>query len=515
MGKLVSIKRGVFVDSVRLMKLTDEVKKIKGVENAFISLGTDANKRLMSELGLLDSNAEKAGPDDLIIAVEFHEGTNKEDILKRVEETIFSSKPSREEEFQSIGAAVKSLKPNLAVVSLPGEEAVSVAEELINMGVNVHLFSDHVSLDDEVRLKKLAHEKNLLLLGPGSGTSIINGKGICFANAVERGEIGFVASAGTGLQEVISLLDSIGIGISHAFGVGGTDISKDVGAIMTKECLNLLQDDPSTKIICIISKQPSQKVVSSLFDFLSSNITKDVVGCFLGMGRISKRHITSEPTLHSCAMRIAKMKKKEASLTSFERIVSMAERLSSHLTEGGKYIRGVYSGGTLAHESLYILESLGLEVYSNTPLKGVRRLKDPMKSIGNTIVDMGDEFFTQGRAHPMIDATFKRHRLAEELSKRDVAVLMFDVILGYGVSDDPAGELIGSLKIDKSKVVLSRIVGTKNDRQGLELQREKLEDRGITVCSSNAEMAVLAAMVATRCMIKKEVKKNWGWIFGF
>jgi FdrA protein len=514
MEKLSVVKRGIYIDSIRLMKATEQLKRVKGVVDAFVSMATETNKELISEIGLLTEEIRSAGPEDLVIALAIQEGVDKSKVLEEADKIIFSSQFEKKEEFLSLDTALSSIKPNLAVVSLPGEEAVEVTRQLIIRGVNVHLFSDHVSIEDEVTLKRLAYEKGVLLLGPGSGTTIIKGKGICFANNVLKGDIGIVASAGTGVQEVVAILDSCGIGISHAFGVGGSDLSERVGGIMTKMCLDLLQEDDGTKDICIISKMPSPSVVSELGNFCSSRIRKRVLGCFLGIERRKIGPIDMEPTLHSCASRIAKIKGKRLDTLNLSKLASKAEALSSSLRNERKYIRGIYSGGTLSHEAVIILTKLGVKVYSNTPFNKSPLLEDPRKSIGNTVVDVGDEIFTRGRAHPMIDPTIKKLRMKEELSCRDVAVLMFDVELGYGVSDNPAGDLVSSIEGNSGSVILARLIGTTSDKQNLARQRRILEDAGVTLCSSNAEMVVLACMIATRCKIISNVKRNWRDIFG-
>lgn len=511
MQRFVIVKKGVYLDSIRLMKATEEAKKIPKVKNAFLSLGTEANKKLMSELGFLTEEARKAGPDDLIIAIEMDEKGEGAAVIREVEALIFSSKTKGTQEYASVEDAILSLRPNLAVISLPGDQAVDVAEDMIMKGINVHLFSDHVSLKDEVRLKKLANEKNLLLLGPGAGTTIIGGKGICFANEVEKGDIGLVASAGTGLQEIISILDSLSLGVSHAFGVGGSDLSKEVGGIMTKKCIEALNSDPSTKILCIIAKQHSREVVSEIASYCSK-VRKKTFACFLGVE--DNLSLENSETLHACAVKIAKEKGESKQFFSFKEILSNAESLSSKLQKERIFIRGVYSGGTLAHESFLILSKLGIRAYSNTSYEKRYLLQNPLKSIGNSIIDMGDEFFTQGRAHPMIDSTLKILRMKNEIKDRRVAVLMFDVILGYGVSDDPAGEIADTIEQVNGPVLLCRLVGTKKDRQGLERQKKKLEDSGIAVCRSNAEMAVLACLIATRCRVERKVEKLWVRLFG-
>lgn len=531
-----AVKRNFFRDSLQLMRLTEEAKKLQGVEDAVIAMGTETNKHLLQDLGLLGPEGAGAGEGDLILAVRVSSETDGEEILRRMEELVMSppsvSGGAKALTFHSIGSALERLpNANLAIVSLPGNQAFGPSMELLRKGINVHLFSDHVSCQQEAELKTFAASRGLLVLGPGAGTSIINGVGLGFANVVKRGRVGIVASAGTGIQEVSVLLDRVGLGVSHAFGVGGSDVSEEIGGIMMKACLALLANDPGTDLIMIIAKTPKPRVVDNVMGHAERQTKKPIVACFLGMDLPAAHggRVLYARTLHSavaCASRVAG---KEA-LAQFSRKVSIDEeellsvrdRLSSRLTPGQKYVRGLYSGGTLAHETLLILKQLVGEPFSNTPLSDEFLLGDPSTSRENAVVDLGDEFFTAGRAHPMIDPTLRKLRIAQEANDPSVAVIMLDVVLGYGSSPDPGGALAGTIADAKEKVrarggellVMAHVCGTENDPQSLRDQSEKLSRAGAVLFNSNAQMAVAAALVVGGTKAETILRDNWRELLG-
>jgi len=282
------VKRNLFRDSIQLMRLSEDVKKLEGVDDAVVSMGTDTNRRLLKDLGLLGNEIRSAGEGDLIIAVRVRGGFDVDDVMARVEKLVMtppvSSGGKRTRIFHSVKSAVEATQgANLAIVSLPGNQAFEPTMELLRSDVNVHLFSDHVPLDQELRLKRYASSKGLLVLGPGAGTSIINGVGLGFANSVRTGDVGIVASAGTGIQEVSIMLDGIGLGVSAALGVGGTDVSEQVGGLMMKDCLEILEKDRKTRMIMIVAKTPKEKVIREVMEHVEKRTSKPVVACFLGL----------------------------------------------------------------------------------------------------------------------------------------------------------------------------------------------------------------------------------------
>ena len=529
------VRRNFFRDSMQLMRLTEKAKAVPGVSDAVLVMATGTNKMLMEQIGLLTSEGRSATENDLVLAVRAKEGADVTQVVSAIGALLTSQQGDGEASsgrvFFGISAALDNLAgANLAIVSLPGSQAAGAAEELLEAGVNVHLFSDHVPIEDEVRLKRFAASEGLLLLGPGAGTSIINGVGLGFANAVARGKIGVVAAAGTGLQEVSVLLDRIGLGVSQGFGVGGTDVSKEVGGIMMMECLKLLEDDVNTGMLMVVAKTPDTEVVRKVMRFVDHSTTKPVVACFLGMDASGEGRIHYAKTLHSAVHRAAGLSSPAYARafddkigSSLEDLASISKGLSSRLGPGQRHIRGLYTGGTLAHESLLLFsELLGTSVYSNTPLSSTSGLSDPRISRGHSVIDLGEEFFTEGRAHPMIDSTIRRLRILQEAKDDSVGVIILDFVLGYGASEDPAGSLADSIseakaiasKSGRDLVVMGHVCGTSADPQSLERQSEKLTRIGVILYPSNAMMALSSALTVSFESVYGLLAKKWDGLVG-
>jgi FdrA protein len=528
------VKRNLFRDSIQLMRLTEDVKKLEGVDDAVISMGTDTNRRLLQDLGLLGGESRGAGDGDLIIAVRVSGGFQIRDVMGRVESLVMAppvaSGGTRTRVLHSVKSAVGAVEgANLAIVSLPGKQAFEPTMELLRSGVNVHLFSDHVPQDQELKLKRYASSKGLVVMGPGAGTSIINGVGLGFANSVRRGDVGIVASAGTGIQEVSIMLDRIGLGVSAALGVGGSDVSEQVGGLMMKDCLGLLERDEGTRMIMIIAKTPKENVIRQVMEHVEEKTTKPIVACFLGLDskETPGTRVRYAKTLHSAVHAAARASGKEAERefdssisTTFEQLSKAAKGLSGRLGPDRKFVRGLFSGGTLAHETLLIFRELVGEAYSNTPLSDGFELADPNVSRGNSVVDLGDESFTAGRAHPMIDPTLRRLRIAQEVKDPSVGLLLLDVVLGYGSSADPGGALTGAIKDAVSGTgkrgiaVMAHVCGTETDPQSLKAQSEKLSEAGAILFPSNALLSAEAALVVGGEAASALLKAKWGELLG-
>jgi len=519
-----AVKRNYYRDSIQLMRLTEEAKRLEGVIDAVVAMGTETNKLLLEQLGLLTEEGRRATEEDMVLAVKASGEDSARALLSRLESLLLSptqTVKAGERTYSSIEGALSDMPgANLALVSVPGWQAGGVAMNLLKRGINVHLFSDHVPVEQEVELKEYARKNGLLLLGPGAGTSIINGVGLGFANVVKRGKVGIVASAGTGLQEVSVLLDAAGVGISHALGVGGSDVSSRVGGIMTLECVRLLEEDSSTSLIVIIAKKPEESVMKSVMGYVMRNTTKPVVACFLGFSSSSTGHVRHASTLHSAAALAARLAKANPLQTQGPHGVEKeAASLRLRIKDGRRFVRGLYSGGTFAHESLLIFRELVSEPYSNTPITPSKLLHDPSRSEGNCIVDLGDEFFTEGRAHPMIDPTIRRVRLIQEASDPGVAVIMMDVVLGYGSAPDPAGAMADAVlyarRAGSSGIVyMAHVCGTQGDPQVLEEQKAKLSRAGVALYPSNAMMAATAALIVGGPDAASRLKARWRELFG-
>jgi succinyl-CoA synthetase alpha subunit len=492
----IEIKRNVYYDSVSLMLLTKDIKAIDGVNNANICMATDHNKQLLKNIGLLSDEANKCGPNDLIIAVD----ANEEAISSVIK--LISEGMNKKQQTSNASCKIKSLKQaienneksNLVVISVPGEYASYEAERAIKAGKHVMLFSDNVSLENEIRLKKLAKENQVLMMGPDCGTAIINGRPLCFANKVKSGRIGIVGASGTGIQEVSCLIDTYGGGITHAIGTGGRDLSLEVGGVMMEMGIEALANDNDTDVIVLISKPPHPEVADKIIE-QARNIDKRFVINFLGEKRESIDNITFCSTLEKTAIQAVNITSNASeAMSEFYGIPDIM--IDTKLRPEQKYIRGLFAGGTLCDEALLIAREEISPIYSNNHIDKIISLDDPYKSYHNTFVDLGDDIFTRGKPHPMIDTENRNLRIVQESMDPEVAVILLDFVLGYGSHDDPAGSAIPYIqkarKNNSELQFIASITGTRQDPQDFNRQYQVLIDNGVVVASSNAQAAKLA-----------------------
>ncbi|MBU4561337.1 acyl-CoA synthetase FdrA [bacterium] len=504
------VKKNTYQDSVFLMSIAHRVKSLKGIKEVSCLMGTPENKRLLKSVNLLTEEGKGAEPNDLLISIS---ARDKEDIKEALEKIkrLLAEKEVRKEYGEtilpkSLDSALGQLPDaNLVHISIPGKYVRWEAEKALERGLNLFIFSDNVSIEDELELKKMARKKDLLVMGPDCGTAIVDGVALGFANVIRRGNIGIVAASGTGLQEVSVLIHKAGLGISQGIGTGGRDLSKEIGGITMLQGIKALEKDPGTKIIVLISKPPAEEVADRIIKEVKK-AKKPFVINFLGakLERETKRiHFAS--TLEEAAHKaIALSKGEEYKSKVFserkERIISLAKRESSRLKNKQKYIRGIFSGGTLCDEAMLILKSLVGEVYSNIPLKPSLKLKNNRVSHKNSLVDLGDDEFTRGRPHPMIDFTLRNERIVQEAKDPRTAVILLDIVLGYGAHPDPANALAPAIKKARERNIsaVASLCGTEEDPQDYKKQMERLEKMGVIIMPSNAQAARFAALVATK-----------------
>ena len=515
------IKRSEYHDSVTLMLVAREVSHLPGVYDASVIMATEANKGLLKSAGLLTPEAEAASANDLIIAVSGEE-TELEQALTEAEQ-LLSKKQSggaQSNEFHpktTRGAVNANPTSNLAVISVAGRYAADEAWDALHRGLHVLLFSDNVSLEDEITLKRFAVQHGLLLMGPGAGTAIINGTALGFANALPRGPVGIVSAAGTGLQEVSSLLAKQGVGISQGIGTGGRDLQEAVGGLMMLAGLKALQNDPDTHLIVLVSKPPAASIAARVLDQAAAS-QKPTLVCFLGIrdqipGVLNDAKHRQTPgvsfakTLEEAALLAAGYMKTGKWVTPSASIVEQPPAHKPKLQTGQQFLRGLFSGGTLCYEAQVVWRELLKEpVFSNAPLDEALRMPDSLHSQGNCAVDLGEEEFTVGRPHPMIDNDLRIRRLLQEARDPQTAVVMLDVVLGYGAHPDPAAELApvirqacqAALDGDRELSVIASVTGTQADPQGLNRQVSALEEADVIVCGSNAAAARAVADIVKR-----------------
>ena len=501
--KKAEIRRGAYYDSVVLMQLQRSLAALPGMLDAGVVMGTDANKDILAQSDLLTPEIQAALADDLVIVVRAEDDAAAQAALGQVDELLTKRRKVIEQEYRprSLESAAQMLPDaQWVLVSVPGRYAAGVARQSLRLGKNVFLYSDNVSLDDETALKQAAAEKGLLVMGPDCGTAIVNGVGLGFANRVRRGPIGMVAASGTGLQQVSSRIHQLGSGITHALGTGGRDLSQAVGAVTAHQGLDLLSRDPETRVIVLVSKPPSPQVADGLLRAARS-AGKPVVVDFIGYspppappnfgglgGQVDNLHFAA--SLDEAAELAVRLARDEERVTRNE---GEETRDRGRFAQGQRYLRGLFSGGTLAYESLLILQGYLPGVYSNAPLNKDYRLANSLVSQEHTIVDLGEDEFTVGRLHPMLDNDLRIRRLQQEADDPEVAVILLDVVLGYGAHPDPASELAPAIAQARAQAeeggrhleVVAVVVGTDEDPQDMDAQVQQLEDAGARVETSN------------------------------
>jgi FdrA protein len=453
--------------------------------------------------GFAPDSLAGADANALVLAVEAAADPAASQALDRGRALLFAeadrdeagSGPREHPEPRTVGEAARLLPAaNVAVVSVPGPYAAIAAHSALTAGLHVLLFSDNVPVADEVALKRRASRLGLLVMGPGAGTAMLGGVGLGFANAVGAGPVGVVAAAGTGAQEVMTLLDRWGIGVSQVIGVGGRDLSADVGGLMAREAVRALDADPGTEVILLVSKPPAEQVARTVIG--ASRATPVVAAC-LGMsapdGRLAGAPLTA--TLEDGARRAAQILGRPVPDL---RESPSGEAAVGRAGAGRTAVRGFFTGGTLCYEAQVILSrSLG-PVYSNIPLRPGLGLPAPAGA--HICLDLGEEEYTKGRPHPMIDPAARREILREQAFGADIAAVLLDVVLGYGSHPDPAGEIAETCAdiVAAGAAVVGYVLGVRADQQGLDRQRATLAEAGAIVTESAAQAARTAAAIAGR-----------------
>ncbi|MBI5825813.1 MAG: acyl-CoA synthetase FdrA [Chloroflexi bacterium] len=477
-----NVRAGAYYDSVVLMQLQRGLLGLPGVVDAGVVMATQANRELLAANSLLPE-AITANPDDLLIVIKANSEEFATEAIGKVDELLTRKKSaalSQDFHPRSLSAAVKQLpEANWVLISVPGRYAAGVAREALDLGKHVFLYSDNVSLEDEIALKKTAREKGLLVMGPDCGTAIINGIGLGFANRVRRGSIGVVGASGTGTQAVTAQIHNLGGGISHAIGTGGRDLKSDVGAITAHQALDVLARDPDTKVIALISKPPSPDVATQLIS-TAMETGKPVVIYFIGYPPPARK-------IGNLQFAVSLSEAAEIAVNSNWELVS-----DNQFPITNYYVRGLFSGGTLAYETLIGLQASLSPIYSNAPITNYQLLEDTLHSRAHTIIDLGDEFFMVGRLHPMIDNDLRIRRMKQEADDPEVGTILFDVVLGEGSHLDPAGELVSVIKEIREKrigelEIVAIVIGTDDDPQNLQSQVSQLQEAGVTVFRTATE----------------------------
>lgn len=471
------IRAGAYFDSVILMQLQRSLAALPGVDDAGVVMATPANLELLADGDLLTSEGKAASPDDLLIVVRAAKAAEAKAALAQVDELLKKRRSAISQEFRprSLSAAVKNLpSAEWVLISVPGRYAADVAEEALDLDKHVFLYSDNVSVEDELALKTRAVKKGLMLMGPDCGTAIINGVGLGFANRVRRGSIGLVGASGTGLQAITSYIHNLGGGVSQAIGTGGRDLKEAVAGRTMLQGMAYLETDADTKVIVLVSKPPSANVASALLA-KARQINKPVVIDFIGYAppasRLGNLHfaVSMEQTAQ-LAVQMSKLEKIPPKVT-YAPITG--------------YLRGLFSGGTLASEVLLGLQSFLSPIYSNVPIREEQRLEDPLTSEAHTMLDLGEDIFTVGRLHPMMDNDLRLRRLKLEGEDKEVGLILMDIVLGEGSHPDPASELAPAIadlkKSRKDLEIVVLIIGSNEDPQDIDEQSKQFSEAGAKV----------------------------------
>ena len=515
MAVYTRVKPSEYHDSVTLMQTAQALLKLSCVNDAAVVMGTAANRQILAEAGLLTSEAESARADDLLIVVEADDDDAAAMAMARAEEMLAGrdvrSTGPRTTRAKSLASAIAAHPgANLAVISVAGRHAAAEARTALEQGLHVLLFSDNVPLADEVALKRMASDRGLLCMGPDAGTAIINGVALGFANAVPRGSIGLVSASGTGLQGVTCGIARAGGGISQAVGTGSRDLSEAVGGIMMSAGLAALQADPGTDVIVLISKPPADPVAARILRQIRGS-DKPTIVCFLGTdpATIEQTGGLAATTLTQAAVMAAAAAQGSDPLTALTELekksvelLPLAAAEQARLAQGQRALRGLFAGGTFCYEAQLILRNLPEPVFSNAPLVKENRLADSLRSTGHSCVDLGSDEFTQARLHPMIDPSLRNRRMLQEALDPETAVILLDVVLGYGAHPDPAGAAAEAIRearrlaseAGRHVAFVASVCGTEADPQCLSRQEAILSDVGVTVVPDNASAARFAGL---------------------
>ncbi len=511
MAVKAKVRKGEYFDSVTLMRASRQLLAGEGIQDAAVVMGSPENKAILQASGLLCPELAEAGDTDLLLAVSADSEAHAEAGLARAFEVLASLKKrnSHGATFRpcSLEGALEVLPgANLALISVAGRHAGDLARSALEKGLHVMLFSDNVPLETEIELKRLAAAKELLLMGPDCGTAILNGIPLGFANAVPRGKIGIVAAAGTGLQEVSSLVANEGGGVSQAIGTGGRDLKAEVGGITFLQGIRALLADPDTSVLLLVSKPPHPEVLQRILEALAE-AKIPVVACLLGA---APQLLEGSPALHAqtledaalLATALARGADPEAATREVqdrrkrrdEDLEALARTQRARISPGRRYLRGLFSGGTFCYEAQLLLKGIG-EVHANAPAFGSTRMESALRSVGHTVVDLGEDEFTVGRPHPMVDFSLRVRRILEEGRDPETALILLDVVLGFGAHPDPASELVPALTSLQGVSVLCSVTGTDRDPQGRRRTIQALEEAGAVVLASNAEACRLARRI--------------------
>jgi FdrA protein len=452
----VELRSGAYADSVTLLQVSRDVQAADGVQAAQVAMATPLNVEVLGGMGF---DVPAASPNDMVVALRVDDDAALARGLAAVDAALAAavrrpSGPATEAPPRTTGSALRATADGPVLVSVPGASATVEAMDALDAGCDVMLFSDNVPLAEEIALKRVAAERGLLVMGPDCGTAVVGGVGLGFANVVRPGPVGIVAASGTGCQQLLSLLDHAGLGVTSALGVGGRDLSAEVGGLATREAMRRLDADESVELIVLVSKPPAPEVAAAIEEYAAS-LGTPVEPALLGPGR---------PDLTAVAETVLRRLGRDVPTWPVQ-IPGAA-----HLAGPGGLLRGLFVGGTNCSEARIVVEGL----------VGAHA--------GHTFIDFGDDAYTAGRAHPMIDPTLRLEHLEGVAEDDSTAVVLLDVVLGHGAEPDPSALLAPAIAQVPQPVIVA-LIGTAHDPQDRDRQSRQLAEAGAEVRLSNADAA--------------------------
>ena len=489
------IKKGSFQDSVSLMLISKKLSNLDEVDEVSVMMGTPANKSLLTATGFWSDKFNDATPNDICVAIKTNNdsinvvdliSTQLEDALKNIaQQQQGGSKLLKARRYAS--ATQKLPDANLVLISIAGEYAAELAEQAIDDNKNVMIFSDNVPVNDEIRLKTKASSKDLIVMGPDCGTAIIAGAPLAFANVIPKGNIGVIGASGTGIQEVISQIALLNQGITQAIGLGGRDLSQEVGGISALTALKMLAADEQSQVITFISKPPAESVREKVINAMKL-INKPIVALFLGstIDKVQDENIYFAKTLDQAARLACLLAKVEVAARALPKVTKQT-------------ISGLYTGGTLASEAAMLLaQELHLSINEDHD-KGIM-----LDENGHKIIDLGDDFYTVGRPHPMIDPSIREQEISKLGAQKTVGVVLLDLVIGYGANPNPAESIIAGYKAacaqrssDNPLIAIATVTGSQQDPQCRSQQITALTENNIVVMDNLPEAVLLAKKLIT------------------
>lgn len=476
----VALRPGAYADSVALLQVSKDVAAVDGVLAAQVAMATELNREVIAQMGF---ELPDTTPNDMIVAIRLEDPSRLDAALAAVDAALAAAsrrsdgEASVEDPPRTIGRALERGDAGLALVSVPGQYAAVEAMDALDAGRDVMIFSDNVPVEQEVALKRVAAERDLLVMGPDCGTAMVDGIGLGFANMVQPGPVGIVAASGTGCQQLMCLLDQAGVGMTAALGVGGRDLSVDVAALSTKQAMKRLDADEATELIVVVSKPPAEEVATDLRAF-AEQLSTPVHFALLGKG---------QPDLTAAA---------EGVLAALgHEVPEWPHWGEPAATPAPGQLRGLFAGGTLCDEAMLLTQDRLGPVWSNIPLDPAYALGSDLQADGPLMIDFGDDGMTSGRAHPMIDPSLRLDYLARTSRDASTSVILMDVVLGHGADADPAATAAPAIRdaiaaareAGRDLAVVVACVGTQGDPQQLDRQAAALADAGAEVFLSNAQ----------------------------